>query len=148
MSIFEQEAANFLSEHTIATLSTVSNDGTVSGAVIYYTSQGEGEYIYFVSKTATTKVKNILQHPQVALTIFDAAKAQTLQIHGDASEETDESTQDWVFADLVKPRPYSGAMLLPPVTALKDGSFTVIVIRTISAHFSDYKKELEEHQSK
>lgn len=139
--LFDSNSAAFLAEHTIATISTVSGDGTVYGAVIYYVISGEHD-IYFISKTGTAKVANIAQHPQVAFTIFDAPKAQTLQIKGRAQEETDERVQQFVFDNIVKPRPYDGEMLMPPVTALKDGNYVVIHIKPEEVHFSDYKQEI------
>jgi general stress protein 26 len=138
---FDSVSAAFLAEHTIATLSTVSSDGVVHGAVIYYVILGE-QNIYFVSKTGTSKITNITEHPQVAFTVFDAAKAQTLQISAKARVETDENTRHFVFDNIVKPHLYSGEMLMPPVTALKEGDYVVIHVQPEGIHFSDYKKEI------
>lgn len=144
MSVFTQEASNFLLEHTIGTLSTVDSEGNVHGAVIYYVAEGEMN-IYFVSKTETGKVKNILSHPQVSFTIFDAPNAQTLQINGIAHTETDQPTIEYIFDTVVKKRPYNGAMLLPPVTALQNsGEYTIIRISPTEAKYSNYKQELEQ----
>jgi general stress protein 26 len=85
-----------------------------------------------------------MAHQQVAFTIFDAPTAQTLQITGTASTETDRATIEYVFDTIVKKRPYNGAMLLPPVTALKDsGEYVVIRISPTEANYSDYKREIE-----
>lgn len=142
-SVFTQEASTFLLEHTIGTLSTVDSEGNAHGAVIYYVAEGEMN-IYFVSKTGTGKVQNILIHPQVSFTIFDAPNAQTLQISGTARPETDQATIDYIFDTVVKKRPYNGAMLLPPVTALQNsGDYTVIRISPTEAKYSNYRQELE-----
>lgn len=144
MSVFTQEASAFLQEHTVGTLSTVDGQGNAHGAVVYYVAE-EGMNIYFVSKTGTSKVQNIASHPQVSFTVFDAPNAQTLQINGTARTETDQSTIEYVFDTVVKKRPYNGAMLLPPVTALQNsGEFTVIRITPTEAKYSDYRQELEQ----
>lgn len=143
MSLFSDQASKFLAEHTIGTLSTVDINGNVHGAVIYYLAQGEMN-IYFVSRTGTTKIRDIELHQEVALTIFEASSAQTLQISGKARHENDQDTIDYVFNNIVKQRPYSGVMLMPPVTALKDsGDYIVICIEPTEVKFSDYRQILE-----
>ena len=137
----EAKSSVFLAEHSVATVSTVGPDGKVHGAAVYYIALGEHD-IYFVSKTRTTKILNIEQHPQVAFTVVDAPKAQTLQISGHASEEADENTRQLVFTSIVKPHPYSGEMLMPPVTALVGGEYIVIHIKPEEVRFSDYRQEI------
>lgn len=143
MTLFDEASYRFLVEHTIGTLSTVNDEGNPHGAVVYYLAEGE-KNIYFVSRSETAKVKNILAHPRVFLSIFDASNAQTLQIVGKARVEQDRSTSEYVFDNIVKPRPYNGAMLLPPVTALKDsGEYVVVHIEPLEVKYSDYKKEIQ-----
>lgn len=147
MSIFDPQATTFLLEHTIGTLSTVDTEGNAHGSVVYYLAEGEMN-IYFVSKTETAKVRNISLHQQVALTIFDAPSAQTLQIRGTAHPESDKATIQYIFDNIVKLRPYNGAMLMPPVTALKDsGEYVIVRITPTEAKFSDYKQEIQSNHS-
>jgi general stress protein 26 len=145
-NLFNDTAKAFLAEHTIATLSTADQSGKAHGAVVYYLTDNDQE-IYFVSKNSTTKVNNIQQNPQVAFTIFDAPSIQTLQISGRAAQETDQQRIDYFFENLVKPHPYSGSMLMPPVTAIKEGEYVVMRISPTEVHFSDYKAMLQSGQT-
>lgn len=141
--VLDEKATTFLVEHTIGVLSTVGFDNNPHGAVVYYLSYGEPVNIYFVTKSATSKAQNIAGHPQVAFTIFDASNAQTLQISGKAALETDDRVISYVFDNIVKPHPYAGAMLMPPVTALTDGSYVIIRIEPTQCRYSDYKQEIQ-----
>jgi general stress protein 26 len=142
MAVFSEPASKFLFEHTVGVLSTVDTKGNVHGAVIYYIAESETS-IYFVSKSLTTKVKDIQQHRNVALTIYYAPMAQTLQITGIAHQETDKKTVDYVFDNIVKLRLYGGKMLMPPVTVLKDsGEYVVMRITPTKSKFSDYQQQL------
>ena len=146
MALFTEQASKFLSEHTIGVLSTSDIDGNVHGAAIYYIAESETS-IYFVSKSLTTKVKDITLHRNVALTILYAPLAQTLQITGVAHQETNQDTIDYVFENIIKLRLYGGEMLKPPVTALKDsGEYVVIRITPTDVKFSDYKQQLSTHK--
>lgn len=146
MAIFSEPALKFLAEHTMGVLSTCDINGNVHGAAIYYIAESETS-IYFVSKSLTTKVKNIALNRNVALTITYAPLAQTLQITGVAHQETDQNTVDYVFENIVKLRLYGGEMLKPPVTALQDsGDYVVMRITPTEAKFSDYKQQLSSHK--
>ncbi len=146
MAIFTDEASKFLFEHTVGVLSTVDINGNVHGAVIYYIAESETS-IYFVSKSLTTKVTDIELHRNVALTIYYAPMAQTLQINGVAHQETNKETIDYIFDNIVKLRLYGGEMLEPPVTALKDsGEYVVVRITPTQAKFSDFKQQLSSHK--
>lgn len=138
---FDSVSAAFLAEHTTGVISTVSGDGNVHGAVVYYVILGE-QNIYFISKSSTSKIANITQHPQVSFTIYDAPRAQTLQISAYASIEKDEQTRAFVFETIVKPHPYNGEMLMPPVTAIEQGDYVVVHLQPKGVHYSDYKQEI------
>lgn len=134
------QALAFLKEHDVTVLSSVDRTGNVYGAVVYYLVD-QLNYIYILTKQGTAKARNILAHSQVAMTIFEASTARTLNIQGTAEFETDQKIKDYVFNEIVKPRPYSGEMQLPPVTKLTEGSFTVIRITPTSGKYTDYKEK-------
>ncbi len=139
MPFLDKQALVFLKEHDIAVFSSADRTGNVYGAVVYYLVD-ELNRIYILTKQGTAKARNVLSHSQVAITIFEASTAQTLNIQGHAEFETDQKIKDYVFSEIVKPRPYNGAMRLPPVTMLKEGAFTIIRIEPTSSKYTDYTK--------
>lgn len=135
----DDNAITFLKEHDTAVLSTVDREGNVHGSVVYYLVSDTND-IFILTKSETTKARNILGHDQVALTIFEAGSIQTLSIQGDAQFETNQKTKEYVFSEIVKPRLYHDEKRLPPVTQLTEGSFSIIRITPSSGKYVDYKK--------
>lgn len=131
------EVKEFVEDHEIAVLSTLSRQGHVEGATIYYRfSHG---YFYILTKSESAKAHNMLAHPQVALTIFDAAAIKTVQMQGRAQIEADLHTKRIMFDSLVRPRSYNGDQLMPPVTQLPAGSFILFRIRLTRVQYTNYK---------
>lgn len=138
-NITDDRALSFLKEHDLGVFSTVDRTGNVHGAVIYYLVD-QSNFIYILTKSETSKSRNIYAHSQVALTVYEVDTLQTLQVQGIAEVETDQKVKDSVFSQIVKPRSYRGETYLPPVTKLHEGSFTVIRVRPTFMSFHDYAK--------
>jgi general stress protein 26 len=135
----EPEAIKFLKEHEVAVLSTVERTGTVHGATIYYFLDDQNR-VCMVTKSGTQKARDIFANQQVALTVFEAAKAQTVQLNGLAAVVTDPETQQKIMNQLIKLRSYEGEMRLPPVTTIHEEAFVALQITPTSARFTDYKQ--------
>jgi general stress protein 26 len=133
-----KEAKIFLESHDVAVLSTQNKWGGLFGAPVYYIVQPK-EKVYILTRSETAKAKNILSNPGVALTVFDADPARTLQIQGLAKIETDQTTKTEVFNELTKKRPYTNGLQYPPVTHLNKGSYMVILIIPTSAIYRPYQ---------
>jgi general stress protein 26 len=136
---FTTEALRFLQEHDLATFSTVDKSGDVHGAVVYY-SVDESGMIYLVTKSQTRKALDILSHTQVALTVYDAGKMQTLQLQGQAKIETDQAKKDKVFNDIIRARLSTPGGKQPAVMKIQEGSFIIVSITPTVVHFRDYGK--------
>jgi len=132
------DALNFLKRQDLAVLSTVDRTGNVHGAVVYYLI--ENGLIYILTKSGSSKGRNVLAHGQVALTVHEPGTSQTVQLQAIAEVETDQKTKDSVFAKIVKPRPYVDNVGLPPVTKLHEGAFVVVRIHPTLVSFHDYAK--------
>lgn len=133
------QALEFLKAHESAVLSTIDRTGNVHGAVVYYVLDHEN-CIYILTKSETSKAKNIFAHNQVALTLHATGSLQTLQIQGFADVETDEIVKHDVMKNIVKLRKYNETIALPPVTKLHEGAFMVIRITPRTLRFHDYAK--------
>lgn len=135
-----KEAIAFLRSQDVAVLSSSDKNGEVHGSVVYYVVD-EQYRIYLLTKSETTKARNTIAHPQVALTVFDADKAQTLQLQGTAKIETDDKIKQYIFNQVMKPHKYNSEYRLPPVAWLEAGMFVVIRITPKSGNYSDFAKK-------
>lgn len=132
-------AIKFLKEHSLATFSSVDKNGNVYGAVVYYMVD-ENFFIYILTKSSTTKGRNVFANSQVALTIHETGTQETLQLQGTAEVETDTQTKQTVFDYVVKQRVYRDKKLLPPITKIDAGSYMVIKISPTNLKYNDYSK--------
>jgi general stress protein 26 len=139
----EAAAETFLQSHDTAVLSTVDRTGNVAGAVVYYTV-GPENTLYILTRSGTTKARNILAHQQVALTVFEEDTARTMQISGIVEIETNEPIKDEVFDRLTKHRSYWYHDAPPPVMQLVEGVFVVLRIHFISAIYHAYQHAKED----
>lgn len=137
--VSNKEASTFLQSHELATLSTIDRSGKVHGAIVYYFPSDAG-YVYILTKAGTNKAHNIFANNQVALTVYDEQTLQTVQMQGTASVETDQTTKQHIFDQIVRPREYGGEIHMPPVTKLQEGAFMIVRISPTEVKFNDYKK--------
>lgn len=138
-SFNDPEAKAFLREHGTAVLSSADGEGNIFSSVIYYIADPDSR-IFFVTKQGTAKARNLLVHNKVALTIFEASKAQTLNLQGRAEFVTEQDTINFVTSQIMKPRPYGGEMRLPPIAYIGRGAVTIIKIVPTSGTYTDYTK--------
>lgn len=128
----------FLLNHGVMVLSTTDKGGELSGNVVYYLV-GENNYLYMITKSETSKLRNMRANPKVAVTIFDEDEMQVLQMRGTIEIEKDNNSRETVFQQIVKPRKYGKRVSWPPVTKIKDGSYVVVRITPTEVKFVDYK---------
>lgn len=134
-----KQALEFLGQNNLAVLSTVDRTGNVHGAVVnYYVDQAN--FVYIVTKSGTSKGRNVYANGQVALTVYKAGSQQTLQMQGVAQVETDQAVKDNAMAEIMKIRASHNDYSLPPVTKLHNGAFMVIKIAPTQLKFHDYSK--------
>lgn len=131
----------FLTDHDTAVLSTVDHVGNTYGVTVHY-QVVSSTTLDILTKLDSRKVRNILAHHQVALTIYDRATMQTLQLQGIASLETEQQPmRNKVFAALNQPRMYGERMQYPPVTTFTQGAYTVVRIVPYACQFFDFRQE-------
>lgn len=135
-----QRARIFLVSHDIGVLSTVDENGTPFGSVVYYASDSNN-YIYIVSKDKTQKVSRVQKNSRVSFTIFDSNSMQTLQMSGTAHVEENESIKEKIFHDILRPRFDGKHAEMPPIMYLPAGEYVVIAITPSVYKYSDYKSQ-------
>lgn len=133
-------AQTFLQHHTIGVLSTIDKEGTPHGAVVYYLLEDTG-LLYILTKSATTKAKNMIQNPTVAFTVFDEAEGAIAQLTAEAVVVADPTRREQVIRQLIGMRSYRGGKDTPPVTKLHDESFVAFCLSPTKVDFTDYSNK-------
>ena len=79
-----KEESEFLKEHEVCRLATVSGDGTPHVVPVCYIL--EGKHIYIVTDYGTKKYRNILENPRVALVVdeYRPGRHKAVVIQGEA----------------------------------------------------------------
>lgn len=131
----DDKTTQFLHQHDTAVLSTIERTGNVTGAVVFYTFV-EG-LIYMITKNSTQKSRNMMANPQVALTMYDSDRFQTVQVQGFAEVELDAAVRQSIYEKLANPHNRTDHKI-PPVTKLKEGSFIIFRIVPTQFSFSDF----------
>ncbi len=137
-TVIDQDALAFLNEHETGVISSIERTGTVSGAVIYYTMHNERPY--FMTKVGTRKASNILGNRNIALTVFDENKLQTVQLQGIVEPESDEKIKRKVLDSIIRPRTYEDGSHLPPVMRKSGDQFVTFRITPTQFSYTDFKK--------
>lgn len=135
----DRESRAFLQTHNVGVLSTFDRGGSPHGAVVYYVVDQEN--IYFLTKSETAKAKNILAHPQVALTIFEDYTLQSLQLRGLAEAEHNQLITTRVFEIITRELQYDGENSTPPVTKILEGSYVVFRITVTEATYQQFRSK-------
>lgn len=135
----DDAAKKFLRSHELGVLSTVDRDQKVSGSAIYYVIDAKTDLLYILTKSGTTKAHNITENHHIALTVYDEAKLETVQLQGTAEREPNQEVKDAVFSAINRMRQYADAKHHAPVSKLVEGSFVVYKITPTSVKFLNFK---------
>lgn len=124
----------FLRQHPMGVLSTVSSEGQPWGAAIYYVADDEFNF-YFVTKAGTIKYHNLAGNPAAALTVADSDTQTTVQASGRVSKLPTEEYMNVVYGDLAKVSP-----LAPPIEKLDRGDYMPLKLTPSRLHYADYQR--------
>jgi len=139
MSEAHETALAFLKEHKLCVLSTVSNDGEVWGAAIYYIVDEQLNF-YFFTHVDTKKYRNLKEHPQVALTVADDYAQTTAQVAGRVTEIPLGEELDALYRKLAFIHPPGQFSWVPPVSKIQDqGEMKVLKLTPEILQLSHFK---------
>jgi general stress protein 26 len=117
--------ADQLSKHNIGILATTSTDLKPHAATIYFVTDADFN-MYFITRTNTTKCRNLQQNPQAALAIFEAATQKTVQVVGHVSKVEDTAKFDEIYKQIMAITHNTSYKEAPPFSRLEAGGDTVI----------------------
>ena len=118
----EQEAHNFLKNHTVGVLATVDPNGEPHAAAIYYFAD-EDFTISFITKTQTKKADNLQHNNHAVLVVYEPASQTTVQITGTVSAVTELLEVNDIFRRVLNASLETSQTSVPPIAKLKEGDY-------------------------
>ena len=134
-----EKITQYIENNPIATLGTISADGTPYGAAIYACT-GHSQTLYFVTKTETRKYKNLIDRPAVSITVMNQREDSTLQAVGQASVVRDAPTLDMVLKKITRAHALAEDWL-PPISKLRAGSYNIVGVKLTYARLAEFKNQ-------
>lgn len=129
--------AHYINQHPLAVLSTVDEAGQPHGAALYAGSDDHLN-VYFMTKTETTKARNIRSNPAVALTFASEEHQTTLQITGTATAVKAHDENATAFRVLAALK-HEGEDYRLPLTKLTAGPYIVFKVNIERAVLTEYE---------
>lgn len=118
----EKQIHNFLKDHRVGVLATVTPDGEPHAATIYYTVANDLD-IRFLTRDKTQKAINLLHNNHAALVVYDAATQTTVQLSGTVTKITDNAEINAVYRQVVYASLDTSNNDIPPVAKLDAGDY-------------------------
>jgi len=121
-----ESITSYIDRNPIATLGTINADGTPHGAIVYVCTDGhEKRTIYFLTKTETTKFRNLTSDNHVSVTITNPDENSTLQANGTTFEVESPRLLEAIMVKLIKQHVHAKDWL-PPLTKVRGGAYIMI----------------------
>lgn len=130
--------SEYVNDHPFAVLSTVNENNHPSGAAVYVGSD-DVFALFFITKTETTKARNIRGNSSVALTFSDEMHQSTLQVSGTAKAVEDHAENDEAFRVLASIKHESEEYRLP-LSKLTAGPYIVFKVAVEKAVLTEFAK--------
>ncbi|MET0779783.1 MAG: pyridoxamine 5'-phosphate oxidase family protein [Candidatus Saccharimonadales bacterium] len=127
----------YIDRNPAAVLSTINDDGTPYGAVVYVCSASH-RTVCFVTKRRTQKYKDIDQRPIVSLTFFNEKEGSTLQTTGAATITNDHQMIDYVMDKIAKSHVMQAGWQAP-VTKLEGSDYLVVGVKLDTVRLTEFQ---------
>lgn len=128
---------NYIERNPLAALSTVNEDGTPHGAVVYICGLSH-QTVCFITKNLTQKYINVTERPTVSLTIGNDKDSSTLQATGQAAIVDDPALMDVAMKKINEIHAIR-AEWLPPLSKLRAGNYAIIGIKLTHARLGEFR---------
>ncbi len=132
---------NFLKVHPVAAVATATTSGVPHIASVYV-SVDDSLNLYFITKTNTTKAKNILSNANVALSITDASALKTVQVLGTAQKIEDPNLTHQILTKVTSIAHSTAQADTPPLNKLAAGDYIAFVVHPSSMRLAEFIKPL------
>ncbi len=134
-----QRFAEFMREHPLGILSSVSPAGDPHGVAIYYTFDNNF-HVYFLTRDKTRKCENISRNNRVMLSAVDPKTQTSLQITATCSQITDAHKIKQLLEEIIKISLKTSGTQLTLVNKITVGSLVAIELMPVQMRIATYAK--------
>jgi uncharacterized pyridoxamine 5'-phosphate oxidase family protein len=134
-----EKVTEFLKDHHMAILSTVSENGKPWGSAIIF-ALDEDMNFFFMTRADTFKYKNIEANPNVAFTVADEERQITVQASGKVTRVDADDYMDVVFKKLASVKPRGDFQWVPPVIKVHKGDYMILQFTPSRLQYADFKQ--------
>ena len=120
----------------LGVISTSNEQGNSQSAGLYYITD-ENLNIFFVTRSASRKYKNIQNNPHVSFTVISEHPPVTIQLEGTAAEVMDPTEQTTYYDKLIAKATATTPML--PVSQIVTGEMVFMKITTTWARCGNFE---------
>jgi len=143
---FSQErndALNFLQDHPLGTLSTISQTQKPELAAVYFITRKDFSCL-FVTKVGTRKFKNITAHPSGSLLSYSEDLLYSVEVAGEVEiikDTLEVAKAIESFQEVASAR--HAQYWIPPVSQLQAGQYAVCKLVPAAVHIHSYATDLD-----
>ena len=94
--------------------------------------------MHIVTKTKTSKARDILSQQLVALAVYDESTLETVQLEAMAETETDARAINKAYQQITRSRKHGTETKKPPVMRIDKGDYIVIRLIPVLAKYSKF----------
>jgi general stress protein 26 len=139
----QQERAkitDFLDSHPVAVIATVDENGDPNASPIYFAVSSDLT-IAFTTKRDTNKHNNITRHSQVMLAVYDAESQTSVQLSGQAIEETNPENAQTIYHGTLQAAKQTSEDNVPPIAKIAAGSYVAYTVSPDNIWMSEYSRD-------
>jgi uncharacterized pyridoxamine 5'-phosphate oxidase family protein len=132
------EVKKFLSENSLATIATSSNDNDYPYVIPVYYVILDNSYLYFASHKGSKTLHNILSHPHISISITNHSDLIQLQLQGTAMV-VEHKTE--IIEKIIEISNKKSENNMPPILQIETGVMELVTFVVHWYKLSDYSKK-------
>lgn len=136
-------ARDFLKEHPLGTLATLSKDRVPELSVVYFFLDTDFN-CFFITKTSTRKFENINNNPTGTLMVADEDSLTSVELYGTIEivmEPTEIARIITEFQNIASVRKFD--YWVPPLSQVEGNQFAVCKLKPSVMHFKNFATKLD-----
>lgn len=132
----QNKVLEFLKEHYIGVLASVTEEGEPHASAIYFTVYEDLSFS-FTTKRSTQKYKNISANPKIMLAVYDGKTQTAVQLGGTAVEVTGEAELQSIYAGTLRATKATSDDIVPPIAKIS-GMYVAYKVSPDTIRYSEY----------
>lgn len=136
----QHKAHDFLKNHKVGVLATVSPDNDPYAAAIYYVVDTDLSVV-FLTKTGTKKADNLEHNNHAMLVVYEAETQTTVQVMGTVAKITDPDETNKVESQIVYASVEASHSDIPPIFKLDEGEYVAYRLTPVQVRMAVFGHE-------